>query len=285
LKIANQNLLARIAICFGLLLAVVVLPNTPLDPWGLFNPKKLATMVFALATLQFLGAAAVQYFGSKMGSLLAGFVSGLISSTATTASIAKRSSELGASHTSSGLLSFLAATAAMLFEGLILLLSSETEKRFSVLVLFLVPLLVTGLLVLVEVRKKAPQSIPLPSSTLQIGPLLKLIAFISVVISLSKLLQTVFGQEGVVALTFLASLFEIHGTLIANIQLFESESISSVAFSGLLTVSIAASFISKAFLVATLGSRELKKSVFLITALLLGVLLTCWMVPFSITNR
>lgn len=65
-------------------------PVAPLDSWSLLSPKKIATMILALAIIQVLGSALAQYLGTRTGAILTGFFGGLISSTATTASLAKK---------------------------------------------------------------------------------------------------------------------------------------------------------------------------------------------------
>ncbi|QQR80613.1 MAG: DUF4010 domain-containing protein [Deltaproteobacteria bacterium] len=54
--------------------------------WKVFNPKKIASIIFALAFIQVLGFSTSQLLGSRVGAVLSGFFGGLVSSTATTAS-------------------------------------------------------------------------------------------------------------------------------------------------------------------------------------------------------
>ena len=93
---------------------------------------------------------------------------------------------------------------------------------------------------------------------------------------ISKLLQMYFGQQGLMVLTFLVSLFEIHGSVISNVQIFESGTINLKVLTSLLTLSIVASYLSKLFLIHTLGHKNLKIKALQSTALLfIALALTC----------
>src|SRR5512134_1695299 len=68
-----------------------LLPDGPIDPWGLVSLKTAAYLVFALSFIQVFGAVMIQLLGGRRGSIMTGFFGGLISSTATTVSLARKS--------------------------------------------------------------------------------------------------------------------------------------------------------------------------------------------------
>ncbi|MFN7729921.1 MAG: DUF4010 domain-containing protein [Bdellovibrio sp.] len=243
-------------------------PAAPLDPWHLMNPKKVATMIFALAVVQVFGSLMAQYLGARTGALLTGFLGGLVSSTATTASLARRSQLTGTSSTASAMLMFLAATSAMLIEGLVLVTAGLSEVHWPLLLIFVGPLFATGALILIQSRQVHGQVESSKISEFEVLPILKLAVFILVIISISKILQNYFGKNGIVILTSLVSLFEIHGSIIANVQMHESGSSSTLLLCGLLAISVAASYVSKLFLILTIGSSPLRLQALKATALL-----------------
>jgi uncharacterized membrane protein (DUF4010 family) len=97
-------------------------PSLPIDPWNILSPKKIISMIFALAIIQIFGSVLAKYLGTRTGAILTGFFGGLISSTATTAALARRSKVDREGRDTSEVLTFLAATGAMLFEGLVLVI-------------------------------------------------------------------------------------------------------------------------------------------------------------------
>jgi len=87
--------------------ALPIVPDDPIGPFGGVNPREVWVIAIALAGASFVGYAAVKYFGARHGVLLAGAAGGLASSTAVTIANARRA----ASHEGSARL--LAAGVAM----------------------------------------------------------------------------------------------------------------------------------------------------------------------------
>lgn len=71
-------------------IALPIVPNESIGPFGGVNPREVWLIAIVLAAVSFLGYAAVKYFGARHGVLLAAAAGGLVSSTAVTASNAKR---------------------------------------------------------------------------------------------------------------------------------------------------------------------------------------------------
>ncbi len=253
-------------------------PHEPLDPWNILSPKKITTMILALAMIQALGTAMAQYLGTRTGALVTGFFGGLISSTATMASLARKSKVSDKVHSAGEVLTFLSATGAMLFEGIVLVITGSSEVHFSNLLIFIGPILTTVALIFVQYRKASDRSDDLPNAAFLIFPILKLSVFIVIILSVSKIFQTLFGQNGLLVVTSLVSLFEIHGSIIANVQLHELGTVGGRLLCSLLAISIVASYISKLFLISTLGSRALRSQVFKNTAFLFLSLATSWLI-------
>ncbi len=251
-------------------------PAAALDLWGLLSPKKIVTMIFALALVHIFGSTMTQYLGARTSSILNGFFGGLVSSTATTASLARRSKLSTSTDISDEILIFLSATLAMLFEGVVLVVAGTTESHVSFLIVFVGPILVTITVIFLHSRNQKGRRGTVSSSTFKILPILKLAAFIVAILSVSKIFQTVFGKNGLLVLTGLVSLFEIHGSIIANIQLHESGVITVKFLCSLLAISIVASYLSKLFLISTLGSHLLRAYAFRITLLLFFSLALSW---------
>ena len=193
---------------------------------------------------------------------------GLVSSTATTASLARESLVSADGDTPAEMLTFLSATLAMLMEGLAITIYGTNDIHWEFFILFSGPVLTTLLMIAYQARKATSQKLILRDTQLEILPIIKLAAFVLGILTLSKLLQAAFGKAGLLVLTFIVSLFEIHGSVIANLQLHDSGAINVEVLGGLLAVSIVASYISKLFLVMTLGRASLKKSILKATAVL-----------------
>lgn len=83
----------------GLLLAAMtfialpLLPNRALDPWGALNPHELWLVTTLIAAVSFAGYVAVKLVGPSRGLVLAAAVGGLVSSTVVTLTLAKLARE------------------------------------------------------------------------------------------------------------------------------------------------------------------------------------------------
>ena len=71
-------------------IALPIMPNEPIGPFGGVNPREVWIIAIVLAGVSFLGYAAVKYFGARHGLLLAAAAGGLASSTAVTLANARR---------------------------------------------------------------------------------------------------------------------------------------------------------------------------------------------------
>ncbi len=241
------------------------------------------SMIFVLAFIQILGSMAIQLLGFRIGAILTGFLGGLVSSTATTATLARNSMLLPNKDASLENLTFLCATLAMLLEALAITVFGTQNFHLHLLIIFFGPILITLLMIIFQARTAELRPFSLENTQINIFPIVKLSAFVIGIITLSKILQNIFGQSGLIGLTFIASLFEIHGSIIANTQLHDTGGITVSFLGGLLSLSITASYISKLFLVATLGSPSLKTRVTQSTLFLFLSLTLSWLI-FSFLN-
>ena len=169
----------------------------------------------------------------------------------------------------------------MLFEGIVVLIAGTAELHWKLLLIFFGPICLTTVLITIQSKKVIRTQTSLAKAEYKILPIVKLSGLIVVILALSKLSQTIFGQIGLVGLTFLISLFEIHGSIIANVRLHDAGSVSVQFLSILLMISVVASYTSKLFLVFTLGTSALRKQVMHDSLMLFIVLGLSGLVAYS----
>jgi uncharacterized membrane protein (DUF4010 family) len=91
-----KNVLTDEEVRDGLLLAgaaLVILPLTPtdpIDPWGVFQPRKLWLLAVLVMSINALGYVALRALGARTGLAVAGLMSGFVSSTATIGAMGAR---------------------------------------------------------------------------------------------------------------------------------------------------------------------------------------------------
>ncbi len=105
----------RAFIQFVIISAVVLpfLPDEPFGPNGVWNLYDIWTMVVLVAGISLAGYLLAKILGARKGTLLAGIVGGLVSSTAVTLSVARRTREHPTASHIVAAVSIIAATAIM----------------------------------------------------------------------------------------------------------------------------------------------------------------------------
>lgn len=89
--LTEQELLDGIAFAIAAVVILPMLPNRPLDPFGLSNPFTLWRLVVVVMAISSLGYVAQRMIGVRHGLVAAGLAGGLVSATAAIAAMAQRS--------------------------------------------------------------------------------------------------------------------------------------------------------------------------------------------------
>jgi uncharacterized membrane protein (DUF4010 family) len=88
-RLGDRDLKAFMQFALISLVVLPVLPNRTYGPFSVVNPRQVWWMVVLIVGIGLGGYILYKFFGQKAGSLLAGVLGGIISSTATTVSYAK----------------------------------------------------------------------------------------------------------------------------------------------------------------------------------------------------
>jgi uncharacterized membrane protein (DUF4010 family) len=92
-RMGEQDIRAIMQLVLIALVILPILPDRPFGPYEVLNPYQIWWMVVLIVGLSLAGYVAYKLFGTKAGSALSGVLGGLISSTATTVSYARRTKE------------------------------------------------------------------------------------------------------------------------------------------------------------------------------------------------
>ncbi len=92
-KLGTDDLYAGLKLLIATFIALPLLPDRPLDPWGALNPYKLWLLVILISSLSLVGYIAVRWLGQGRGTAITAVAGGLVSSTAVTLSFSKQSVE------------------------------------------------------------------------------------------------------------------------------------------------------------------------------------------------
>lgn len=89
-RVGEADIRAIIQLVLIALVILPILPNESYGPYGVLNPFEIWTMVVLIVGISLGGFLCYKFLGAKAGTLLGGILGGLISSTATTVSYARR---------------------------------------------------------------------------------------------------------------------------------------------------------------------------------------------------
>jgi len=88
-KLGWDDVYAGVRLLIATFIALPLLPNEPIDPWGALNPYSLWLLVILISSLSLVGYVLTRLLGPARGTALTGLTGGLVSSTAVTLSFAK----------------------------------------------------------------------------------------------------------------------------------------------------------------------------------------------------
>ncbi|ODA66960.1 MgtC family protein [Methyloligella halotolerans] len=92
-KLGWDDVFAGLRLLIASFIALPLLPDRTVDPWGALNPYMLWLLVILIAGLSLVGYVATRLLGAGRGIPLTGITGGLVSSTAVTFSFAKEGAE------------------------------------------------------------------------------------------------------------------------------------------------------------------------------------------------
>ena len=92
-SLGQADVYAVLKLLFATFVVLPVLPREAVDPWGALNPYALWWLVILIAGISLVGYVGVRWLGPERGTAAAGLFGGLVSSTAVTLALARRSRE------------------------------------------------------------------------------------------------------------------------------------------------------------------------------------------------
>jgi len=218
----------RSAILLAILAFVIypALPEGPIDPWGVLEPRTAWVTVILIAALGFINYILWKIYGSR-GIELTGFLGGLVNSSVAVGELAQRVRETQGQITDAAYRGMVLAIAAMVVRNAVILAFLSPQALESAGLALLLMLLVSVGLAFLH-RSTAPATPPADAPVLRLtSPFslqsaLKFGAILLIIQVASVVAQLALGQIGVYVVSLLGGLFSsasavaAAGTLAAN---------------------------------------------------------------------
>ena len=278
-KFKPQEMETAIILIVFVLGLLPLLPNKTIDPWQLFNPRNFGLLLATIAAIQFGGYIAIHMFGERLGIAVMGFLGGMVSSTAVFAQLPhtlRTHPQLAGATIASGLL----ATVAMLVDiAIIIFVASPTLLVFiiwPIIAMIIVAIIAT--VILLHFQKIKTYSSTLLSNPFNLLSIFGTSLYLGLMLILIAIAKKYISTQGVLFISFLGGLFEIHGISLATALLYLGHHLNISDARSVIYVAILASFISKFVLLWSLTPYRfaIQTSLFLLGMLLSGGLVY-WM--------
>ena len=221
-------------------IALPLLPNRTIDPWGAINPYELWLMTIMIAGISFAGYAAVKIAGPARGIYIAAALGGLFASTATTLSLARlaRSSRTQVSLLAGGIL---AAGCVMMLRVLAItgLINLDLARSMSpVLIAAAAVTGISSLLLLWHSRRdaKATRRQEIYKNPFELPEVLRFGAILAVVGLAVVLARQYFGDQGLLAVAALSGVADVDALTLSVARMRDAGNVAASAI--LLTVAV-----------------------------------------------
>lgn len=243
-RINEQELQDALLLAAAALVVLPLLPETPVDPWGVLVPARLWRLVVLILSVGMAGHVALRLVGARWGLPLAGFLAGFASSTAAIAGFGHRA-RAEPNHIP-------AAAAGALFANLgsyVLFCGLIAGVAPVLLRLLLWPLLLAGVALLAAallgvLRHESVTSLPASHTprAFRLSHALLLAGLMGLLLLVSAWLQHQFGAAGVVAASAAVAVVEVHaaGASLAQLAASGQLELSSASWGVVLLLAVSA---------------------------------------------
>lgn len=276
----RKDLRAIVRLVLIALVILPILPNQDYGPYGVLNPFEIWLMVVLIVGISLVAYIVQKFLGARAGSLWGGVLGGLISSTATTASAARRAGRESKTATAAAFICLLATVMVFLRVGVEIALVAPAQFRH------VIPPLATlmGVVVVVtaiayyrgrqDLAHPAPEGAP---SEFKVAVLFGLV-YAGVLLAVAYAQQN-FGARGAYVVAVLSGLTDMDAITLSTMQLIRKGDLPVDVGWRMVVVAMLSNTVFKLFVIAALGGRALLMRMLVAFGVVLvagGALLVLW---------
>lgn len=210
----------RSALVLAVMTAIILplLPASPIDPWGGFNPRQIWLFTVLTATISYLGYVAVRVLGTTRGVLVSSLAGALVSSTAVTVALARSAAGGGAPWPLAGAAALAATVSVLRVAGIVLIVApSVLGVAGPAMLAAACGFAACGALLLArgEVEGDGAHT---PQNPFDLRALLVFAVFFAVVSTVSAVLASA-GSGGMVATSAISGVFDVDVAVLSALRL------------------------------------------------------------------
>lgn len=277
-RIADSEMRAVMQFAVVALIVLPLLPEGRWGPYGVLNPRQIWWMVVLITGISLASYLAYRLLGDRGGALAAGFLGGLISSTATTVATARGSRAVAGGGSTALPLLVIQIASTVVFGRVLLLVAAAAPDHFVRMARL--PMAMLGIMSLAAVilgwrTRRHPVSPPPASNPAELRLALTFAAlFVAVLLAVAAARERL-GNAGLYAVAVLSGLTDMDAITLSTAQLARRGELDGALAGRVILVAALANLAFKAGAVAVLGSRELARHVGMLfgAAILVGAVL------------
>ncbi len=272
-RLGWDDVFAGLRLLIATFIALPLLPDRPIDPWGALNPYALWLLVILISGLSLVGYALTRWLGPGKGALITGLAGGLVSSTAVTLSFS-REARTTPENTTAFACGILLAWAVMFARMLVLVAVVNRTLLASMLIPFgVMAMVVGGFAALFYYRDGAAARPAAAKGDLKVANPFSLVAaakfaaFFAVVLVAVKIAQENFPGDGVYAVAALAGLTDVDAITLSMSE-FARSGAAQVAVTAIVIAAVVNTLV-KCGIAVFVGGLPLGKPLLLTTSVML----------------
>ncbi|WP_276499199.1 MgtC/SapB family protein [Pontibacter litorisediminis] len=280
-KIGQDDLRAIMQFVVISLVVLPVLPNETYGPYDVLNPHNIWLMVVLIVGLGLLGYFAYKIFGQKAGTVLGGILGGLISSTATTVSYARRTKGKDTSSMLAALVIIIASVVSFIrIITEVAVVAPGTLPTVAPPLTAVLLLMLALSVVLYFFKGNNQDTMPEQGNPAQLKTALVFGAVYAAVILATAFAKDHLGSGGLYVVAIISGLTDVDAITLSTSRLMQVGNLEPANGWKLILVAALSNLVFKAGLVGVLGNRSVFGKIALLFGIVLaGGLLVLWLWP------
>lgn len=282
-RMSNKDLSAIMTLAGISLIILPILPDKTFGPLDVINPKNIWLMVTLIVGISVVGYFIYKLVGKKMGIIFNGFLGGLISSTATTVSYARKTKD---QKSLSKLAVFVITTASMVSMIRVLIeIAVVVPEKFNILFLpilaeiAVVALLSVGLFYLVNKDSKEEQ-MPEPENPAQLKSAIVFGLLYGFILLLVAFTKKQFGDNALYLVSVVSGLTDVDAITLSLSQMMKEDRLQTNLGWRLILLATISNLLFKGVMAIVIGAKEIAKWIIIVFGIaLISGLMILWLWP------
>ncbi|NNE77138.1 MAG: MgtC/SapB family protein [Pricia sp.] len=255
--------LAAIMTFAGISLIILpILPNQTYGPLDVLNPNNIWLMVVLIVGISVVGYFIYKFLGKRAGIISNGILGGLISSTATTGSYARKTAD---AKNINKIAAFIITTASaialirVLFEVGVVIPEKLSEIALPLAVEFVFMALICGVLFYLINKDNTDDEMPEPENPAQFKSALVFGLLYGIILLAVAFTKQKFGNEALYIVAIISGLTDVDAITLSLSNLMKSDGLDTSTGWRLILLASLSNLLFKGIMAAVLGTRQLMK--------------------------